>query len=65
MRPTRFALQARPPLTAEPRQLMIPLETAKLAILSGPEREKAIVSLANVLLQAANIDAGEVDDVGR
>ena len=66
MRSTRQALQRwSPPQTAEPLQLMIPLETAKTAILSAPEREKAIGSLANVLLQAANVDAGEPDDVGR
>lgn len=65
MRPTRLALQAPSSRTTEPRQLMIPLETAKLAILSQPEREKAIGYLANVFMQAANVDVGEADDVER
>lgn len=64
MNSTRLALRTRALQTAEPRQLMIPLETVKLAILSGPEREKAIGYLANVFMQAANVE-GEHDDVGR
>lgn len=62
MRSNRSTLQKRAPQASEPRQLMIPLEMASTAILTAPERAKAISCLVSVFMLAANANAGETDN---
>ena len=49
-------------LSATPRQLSIPFDSAKLRGMSPSERRAAVTRLASVLLEAANVAAEEADD---
>ena len=46
-----------------PRQLMIPWGTTALALLNVLDRQKAIAAIANLFLEAADVVAGEDEDV--
>jgi len=49
-------------LSAAPRQLCIPLDTARLRGMPPPERRISLARLASLLLEAAGITVGESDD---
>ena len=49
-------------LSAAPRQLSIPFDSAKLRGMSPSERRAAVTRLASVLSEAANVAAEEGDD---
>jgi len=49
-------------LSAAPRQLSIPFDSATLRGMSPSERRSAVTQLASVLLEAANVAAEEGDD---
>lgn len=49
-------------LSAAPRQLSIPFDSATLRGMSPSERRAAITRLASLLLEAANVAAEEGDD---
>ena len=49
-------------LSAAPRQLAIPFESARLRGMTAAERRISLARLASLLLQAAGIAAGERDD---
>jgi hypothetical protein len=49
-------------LSAAPRQLSIPFDSAMLRGMSPSERRAAITQLASVLLEAANVAAEEGND---
>jgi hypothetical protein len=49
-------------LSAVPRQLAIPFESARLRGMTAAERRISLARLASLLLQAAGIAAGERDD---
>jgi hypothetical protein len=49
-------------LSAAPRQLSIPFDSARLRGMSPLERRAALARLASLLLEAANIAAEERDD---
>ena len=52
-------------LSAAPRQLSIPFDSAKLRGMSLSERRAAVTRLASVLSEAANVVAEEGDDEHR
>ena len=49
-------------LSAAPRQLSIPFDSARLRGMSPSDRRAALARLASLLLEAANIAAEEGDD---
>jgi hypothetical protein len=49
-------------LLAAPRQLCIPLDSARLRGMSPTERRISLARLAGLLLEAAGITAGESDN---
>lgn len=49
-------------LSAAPRQLCIPLDSARLRGMTPAERRISLARLASLLLEAAGIIAGEGDD---
>ena len=49
-------------LSAAPRQLSIPFDSATLRGMSPSERRAAVTRLASVLLEAANVAAEEGND---
>ena len=49
-------------LSAVPRQLSIPFDSARLRGLTASERRIAIARLTSLLLEAADVAAGERDD---
>ena len=49
-------------LSAAPRQLSIPFDSARLRGMSPAERRAAVSRLASLLLEAANVAAEEGDD---
>ena len=49
-------------LSAVPRQLGIPFDSARLRGMSPLERRAAVTRLASLLLEAANVAAEEGDD---
>ena len=49
-------------LSAAPRQLSIPFDSARLGGMTPSERRVALARLASLLLEAANIAAEERDD---
>jgi hypothetical protein len=48
--------------SAAPRQLNIPFDSGRLRGMSPPERRIALARLASLLLEAADVAAGERDD---
>jgi hypothetical protein len=50
------------PLSAAPRQLCIPLDSARLRGMTPAERRISLARLASLLLEAAGVAAGESDD---
>ena len=48
--------------SAAPRQLSIPFDSARLRGLTASERRIAIARLTSLLLEAADVAAGERDD---
>jgi hypothetical protein len=49
-------------LSAAPRQLSIPFDSARLRGMTPSERRIALARLASLLLEAAGVAAGESDD---
>ena len=49
-------------LSAAPRQLSIPFDSARLRGMSPSERRATVTRLASLLLEAANVAAEEGDD---
>jgi hypothetical protein len=49
-------------LSAAPRQLCIPLDSARLRGMTPAERRISLARLASLLLEAAGVVAGERDD---
>jgi len=49
-------------LLAAPRQLCIPLDSARLRGMSPTERRISLARLAGLLLEAAGVTAGESDN---
>ena len=49
-------------LSAAPRQLCIPLDSARLREMSPAERRISLARLASLLLEAAGVTAGESDN---
>jgi methylmalonyl-CoA mutase N-terminal domain/subunit len=52
-------------LSAAPRQLSIPFDSATLRGMSPSERRAAVTRLASILLEAANVAVEEGDDEQR
>ena len=55
-------LPAPPMPSAAPRQLSIPFDSARLRGMTPSERRVTLARLASLLLEAADIAAGERDD---
>ena len=49
-------------LSAAPRQLSIPFDSARLRGMTSAERRISLARLANLLFEAANVVAKESDD---
>ena len=49
-------------LSAAPRQLCIPFDSARLRGMSPAERRISLARLASLLLEAAGVTVGESDD---
>jgi hypothetical protein len=49
-------------LSAAPRQLCIPLDSARLRGMTPAERRISLARLASLLLEAAGVATGESDD---
>ena len=49
-------------LSAAPRQLSIPFDSARIREMSPSDRSAVLARLAGVLLEAAGVAAGESDD---
>jgi hypothetical protein len=50
------------PLSAPPRQLSIPFDSARLRGMTPAERRISLARLASLLLEAGGVTAGENDD---
>ena len=48
--------------SANPRQLSIPFDSARLCGITLAERRIALARLANLLLEATGVEAGDRDD---
>ena len=51
-----------PPLSAPPRQLSIPFDSARLRGMTPADRRISLARLASLLLEAAGVAAGETND---
>ena len=51
-----------PPLSAPPRQLSIPFDSARLRGMTPADRRISLARLASLLLEAAGAAAGETND---
>jgi len=51
-----------PPLSAPPRQLSIPFDSARLRGMTPADRRISLARLASLLLEAAGVAAGESND---
>ncbi len=50
------------PLSAPPRQLSIPFDSARLRGMTSAERRISLARLASLLLEAGGVTTGESDD---